>query len=104
MTVQEEYFKNLSDILKKNFKRKGFAFNSFSNKEEAKKFIDYCVSLDAQNILINKVNRRAIRKDASSSEVVIPMTEIYSIKDDPDFVESNRQKWLDKFRDIYTGI
>ena len=39
MTVQEEYFKNLSDILKKNFKRKGFAFNSFSNKEEAKKFV-----------------------------------------------------------------
>ena len=74
------------------------------NLENAKKFIDYCVSLDAQNILINKVNRRAIRKDASSSEVVIPMTEIYSIKDDPDFVESNRQKWLDKFRDIYTGI
>ena len=29
MTVQEEYFKNLSDILKKNFKKKGFAFNSF---------------------------------------------------------------------------
>ena len=39
MTVQEEYFKNLSDILKKNFKKKGFAFNSFSNKEEAKKFV-----------------------------------------------------------------
>ena len=74
------------------------------NLENAKKFIDYCVSLDAQNILINKVNRRAIRKDASSSEVVIPMTEIYSIKDDPDFVESNRQKWLDKFRDIFTSI
>ena len=39
MTVQEEYFKNLSEILKKNFKKKGFAFNSFSNKEDAKKFV-----------------------------------------------------------------
>ena len=74
------------------------------NLENAKKFIDYCVSLDAQNILINKVNRRAIRTDADSSEVVIPMTEIYSITDNPDIVESNRQKWLDKFRDIFTGI
>ena len=74
------------------------------NLENAKKFIDYCVSLDAQNILINKVNRRAIRTDADSSEVVIPMTEIYSITDNPDVVESNRQKWLDKFRDIFTGI
>ena len=74
------------------------------NLENAKKFIDYCVSLDAQNILINKVNRRAIRTDADSSEVVIPMTEIYSITDNPDIVESNRQKWLDKFRDIFTSI
>ncbi len=74
------------------------------NLENAKKFVDYCVSLDAQNILINKVNRRAIRNDADSSEVVIPMTEIYSITDNPDIVEANRQKWLDKFRDIYTGI
>ena len=74
------------------------------NLENAKKFIDYCVSLDAQNILINKVNRRAIRTDADSSEVVIPMMEIYSITDNPDIVESNRQKWLDKFRDIFTSI
>ena len=74
------------------------------NLENAKKFIDYCVSLDAQNILVNKASRRAIRTDADSSEVVIPMTEIYSITDNPDIVESNRQKWLDKFRDIFTSI
>ncbi len=74
------------------------------NLENAKKFIDYCISLDAQNILINKVNRRAIRKDADLSEVVIPMTEIYSITDNPVVVEANRQKWLDKFKDIFTSI
>ena len=74
------------------------------NLENAKRFIDYCISLDAQNILVNKANRRAIRTDADSSEVVIPMTEIYSITDNPDIVESNRQKWLDKFRDIFTSI
>ena len=39
MTIQEEYFKNLSNILKINFNKKGFAFDSFSNKEEAKKFL-----------------------------------------------------------------
>ena len=39
MTVQEEYFKNLCNILKKNFEKKGFAFDSFSNKEDAKKFV-----------------------------------------------------------------
>ena len=39
MTVQEEYFNNLSNILKTNFNKKGFAFDSFPNKEEAKKFL-----------------------------------------------------------------
>ena len=39
MTVQEEYFNNLSAILKANFNKKGFAFDSFTNKEEAKKFL-----------------------------------------------------------------
>ena len=39
MTIQEEYFKNLSNILKINFNKKGFAFDSFSNKEDAKKFL-----------------------------------------------------------------
>lgn len=39
MTVGEEYFKNLSGVLKKNFNKKGFAFDSFSNIEDAKKFV-----------------------------------------------------------------
>ena len=39
MTVQEEYFQNLSLVLKDKFNKKGFAFDSFSNKEEAKKFV-----------------------------------------------------------------
>ena len=39
MTVQEEYFQKLSLVLKDKFNKKGFAFDSFSNKEEAKKFV-----------------------------------------------------------------
>ena len=39
MTVQEEYFQNLSLVLKDKFNKKGLAFDSFSNKEEAKKFV-----------------------------------------------------------------
>lgn len=39
MTVQEEYFQNLTKMLKEKFVRKGFAFDSFSNKEDARKFV-----------------------------------------------------------------
>ena len=46
MTVQEEYFANLSKILKEKFNSKGFAFDSFPNKEEAKKFIISLIKKD----------------------------------------------------------
>ena len=74
------------------------------NLENAKKFIDYCVSLDAQNMLVEKLSRRAIRKDAVSTDMVKPMSEIYSITDNAQVVEESRQKWLDKFKDIFTSI
>ena len=74
------------------------------NLENAKKFIDYCVSLDAQNMLVEKLSRRAIREDAASTDMVKPMSEIYSITDNAQIVEESRQKWLDKFKDIFTSI
>ena len=74
------------------------------NLENAKKFIDYCVSLDAQNMLVEKLSRRAIRNDAVVTDIVKPMSEIYSITDNADVVEESRQKWLDKFKDIFTSI
>ncbi|WP_028330362.1 lactate utilization protein [Brachyspira alvinipulli] len=46
MTIQEEYFSNLSKILKEKFNNKGFAFDSFSNKDEAKKFIMSLIKKD----------------------------------------------------------
>ena len=46
MTIQEEYFSNLSKTLKEKFNNKGFAFDSFSNKEEAKKFIMSLIKKD----------------------------------------------------------
>ncbi|WP_300366878.1 ABC transporter substrate-binding protein [Brachyspira sp.] len=74
------------------------------NLENAKKFIDYCVSLDAQNMLVEKLSRRSIRNDVSVTDIIKPMSEIYSISDEPNVVEANRQKWLDKFKDIFTSI
>ncbi|WP_300366375.1 lactate utilization protein [Brachyspira sp.] len=46
MTVQEEYFQKLSLLLKEKFTKKGFAFDSFNNKEEAKKFVLSLIKAD----------------------------------------------------------
>ena len=68
MTIQEEYFSNLSKVLKEKFNNKGFAFDSFSNKDEAKKFI---MSLIKQDDVITfggstSVNQMGILEDLKS--------------------------------------
>lgn len=79
MTVQEEYFKNLSEILKKNFKKKGFSFNSFSNKEEAKKFV------------LSKIKKEDIITFGGSSSVnQIGILE--DLKDYKNFVDRNKKE------------
>ena len=74
------------------------------NMENAKKFIDYLTSYDAQKMVNEKLNRRAIRNDLPPSEILLSIDKINVIEDNEDIVEANKQKWLDKFRDIYTGI
>lgn len=79
MTVQEEYFKNLSAILKNNFNKKGFAFDSFSNKEEAKKFV------------ISKIKKEDIITFGGSSSVnQIGILE--DLKDYKNFVDRNNKE------------
>lgn len=68
MTVQEEYFQKLSLVVKDKFNKKGFAFDSFSNKEEAKKFV---LSLIKENDTITfggstSVNQMGILEDLKS--------------------------------------
>ena len=74
------------------------------NMENAKKFVDYITSYDAQKMINEKLNRRAVRSDLPPSDLFIPIEDINIIYDDEDLVVANKQKWLDKFRDIFTSI
>ena len=77
--------------------------NVVSIIKNAKKFLDYVASYDAQK-MVNELNRRAIRNDLPTSEILLSIDKINVIEDNEDIVEANKQKWLDKFRDIFTGI
>ena len=74
------------------------------NMENAKRFVDYITSYDAQKMINEKLNRRAVRSDLPPSNLFIPIEDINIIYDDEDLVVANKQKWLDKFRDIFTSI
>ena len=74
------------------------------NMENAKRFVDYATSYDAQKSITEKLNRRSVRNDLPPSEILLSVDKINIINDDEKVVDSNKQKWLDKFRDIFTSI
>ena len=74
------------------------------NMENAKRFVDYITSYDAQKMINEKLNRRAVRSDLPPSDLFVPIEDINIIYDNEDLVVANKQKWLDKFRDIFTSI
>ena len=67
------------------------------NMENAKRFVDYITSYDAQKMINEKLNRRAVRSDLPPSDLFVPIEDINIIYDNEDLVVANKQKWLDKF-------
>ncbi len=74
------------------------------NMENAKKFIDFITGKDAQTIIIEKLNRRSVRKDVPAPEGLEKLENINLIKDDEELVVEKKQEWLDKFKDIFTSV
>ncbi|WP_300758034.1 ABC transporter substrate-binding protein [uncultured Brachyspira sp.] len=72
--------------------------------ENAKKFVDYITSYDAQKKMNEELNARAIRKDLPKSNILLPIEEIKVIYDNDETVNKNKDTWLSKFKDIITSI
>lgn len=73
------------------------------NMENAKRFIDYVTSKDAQTIIANQLNRRSVRKDVGPAQGLKPMNEIKLITDDQNWLKDNKQNILDKYKEIFTN-
>ena len=74
------------------------------NLENAKKFVDYATSYDAQKTINDELNRRSVRSDLPPSAILQSIDTINIIKDDEVVVDKNKQNWLNKFKDIFTSI
>ncbi len=80
-----------------------YIIKNAKNIENAKKFVDYATSYDVQK-MVNELNRRSIRNDLPPSDILLSIDKINVIQDDENVVEPNKQKWINKFRDIFTSI
>lgn len=73
------------------------------NMDNAKKFMDFLTSKETQTLVANQLYRRSVRTDVPAGKGLQPMDKIKVIKDDEKVVDSNKQAWLTKFKDIYTS-
>ncbi|WP_302280249.1 ABC transporter substrate-binding protein [Brachyspira pilosicoli] len=81
-----------------------YIIKNAKNLENAKKFVDYATSYDAQKTINDKLNRRSVRNDLPPSTILQPTETINVIEDDETVTENNKQNWLNKFKDIFTSI
>lgn len=73
------------------------------NLENAKKFVDYVTSYEAQKIINDELFTRAIIKNLEGSQILMPLENINDIKEDEEVVDKNKDAWLEKFKNIVTG-
>ncbi len=72
--------------------------------ENAKKFIDFVTSKEAQSIITAKLHRRSVRDDVDAPKGLESKSKIKIIKDNEEVVSKNKKIWLDKFKDIFASV
>ena len=81
-----------------------YIIKNAKHMENAKKFIDFITSKEAQTLITQKLHRRSVRDDVEAPVGLLPKTEINSITDNEEVVNKNKKAWLDKFKDIFTSV
>ena len=80
-----------------------YIIKNAKHMENAKKFIDFITSKDAQTLITQKLHRRSVRDDVPAPQGLQDKSSINIIEDDEAVVNQNKKAWLDKFKDIFTS-
>jgi iron(III) transport system substrate-binding protein len=70
------------------------------NTENAKKFIDFVISYDYQDIMAKQLSRRSIRDDVASPQGLPQLADIKFVDYDFNWAASNKADLLQQFKDI----
>ena len=80
----------------------GIYINKASSRiDNAKVFVDFMTSRDAQRFMASDLGRRSVRIDVETSSLVIPLSKIKSIEVDKYLVMTRKESWLEIFTTIY---
>ncbi|MCB2340312.1 ABC transporter substrate-binding protein [Clostridium estertheticum] len=74
------------------------------NVDNAKKFIDYIISKNAQDAFGSQLTNRPLRKNTKLGTYMTSMDKIKLIKEDTTYVDKNKTNIVKKYTDIFTSI
>lgn len=73
------------------------------NLENAKKFIDFIISSEAQDIFGTELTNRPLRKDVKLGTHMVPMDDINIIQEDQEYVNDHKQEIVDRYIEVFTN-
>jgi iron(III) transport system substrate-binding protein len=78
--------------------------NGAQNIVNAKLFIDFVISEEVQNIFGSTLTNRPVREGAATADYMTPMTDIYVIVEDQDYVSANKAKIVERYTEIFASL
>lgn len=75
-----------------------------NNVENAKKFIDFVISKEAQDALGTESTNRPVRADAELGDHMTPMEDIYTITEDEDYVNEHKDALIQRYTELFAEL
>ena len=73
-------------------------------KENAKAFVDFMTSKNAQRFIAANLGRRSVRKDVVESDLVVSYDAIKTIEVQKDNVVASKDSWIARFEKIFGEV
>ena len=74
------------------------------NIENAKKFVDFILTQEVQDIYGTTLTNRPVLKEVKTADFMKPMEDVKRIEEDRDYVNSHKNEIVEKYTDIFTSI
>lgn len=74
------------------------------NLENAKKFIDFIISKEAQDAFGTQLTTRPLREDAKLGDHMTPFEDMYLLEEDVEYVNAHKPEIVEKYIEIFTSV
>lgn len=71
------------------------------NIENAKKFVDFVISKEIQDVLGTTTTNRPVREDAETSENMVPLDEINTLTEDYEYVIEHKDEIVERYNQVF---